>query len=140
MIVDASVWVASFLPDEKHHQETALFLRRLVESGIRVTLPTLALAEIGGAIARRSGPDHPAPKIIAFIRAQSWVEFAPIGEVLGHAAAETAIRQRLRGADAVYAALAAARRQPLITLDRQMLERAPDAVECMTPTDWLRGN
>lgn len=139
MIVDASVWVASFLPDEKHHQEATLFLRRLVESGIRVVLPTLALAEIGGAIARRSTDVHPASKIIAFMRTQSWVEFAPIDDILGNAATQTAILQRLRGADAVYVALAATRRQPLITLDREMLERAPDAVKCMTPADWLQG-
>lgn len=139
MIVDASVWVASFLPDEKHHQDAALFLRRLVESGVRVMLPTLALAEIGGAIARRSTDEHPASKIIAFIHAQSWIEFAPIDDVLGNSAAQAAIHQRLRGADAVYVALAAARRQPLITLDREMLERAPDDIKCMAPADWLQG-
>ena len=138
MIVDASVWVASFLPDEKHHQEASLFLRRLVESGIRVALPTLALAEIGGAIARHSGDEHPAPKIIAFMRTQSWVELAAIDDVLGNAAAQTAIRQRLRGADVVYAALAAARRQPLITLDREMLERTKGVVVSATPAAWLK--
>jgi predicted nucleic acid-binding protein len=44
---------------------------------------------------------------------------------------------KLRGADAVYVALAAALREPLITLDTEMLERARDVVDAMTPERWL---
>ena len=137
MVIDTSVWVASFLPEEKHHSESVLCLRRVVALDMRVTLPTLAMAEIAGAIARRSGSEHPAAKIIAFVQAQSWIEFTPIDDVLGKAAAQMAISQRLRGADAVYVALASQRDGMLITLDREMLERAPTPVTARTPSDWL---
>ncbi len=48
-----------------------------------------------------------------------------IDEPLTRGATDIAIRQRLRGADAVYVALASQRDGMLITLDREMLERAP---------------
>jgi predicted nucleic acid-binding protein len=48
------------------------------------------------------------------------------------------MRCRLRGADAVYVALAAMRHLPLITLDAEVLERTPASVECLTPAEWLQ--
>jgi predicted nucleic acid-binding protein len=49
-----------------------------------------------------------------------------------------AARLRLRGADAVYVALAAAYREPLITLDAEMFERASGVAEAFTPEQWLQ--
>ena len=137
MVIDTSVWVASFLPDEKHHDDAVSCLGRVVELDIHVALPILALAEIGGAIARRSGSTQTATRIIAFVQAQPWIEFAPIDTALGKAAGQLAIRQRLRGADAIYVALASQREKILITLDQEMLERTPAGVTARTPADWL---
>ena len=55
-------------------------------------------------------------------------------------AAEIAISYRLRGADAVYAAVALEFGTTLVTWDGEMLQRAPAAVPTMTPTDWLAAN
>jgi len=49
-----------------------------------------------------------------------------------------AAKLRLRGADAVYVALAATCREPLITLDAEMLERGRGVVEAFTPEQWLQ--
>ena len=45
---------------------------------------------------------------------------------------------RLRGADAVYVALAAICSEPLITLDAEMLERARGIADVFTPEQWLQ--
>jgi len=46
----------------------------------------------------------------------------------------------LRGADAFYVALARHLGAALITLDREMLERAMPTVESLTPAAWLALN
>ncbi|HEV8260717.1 MAG TPA: hypothetical protein VGQ19_08175 [Burkholderiales bacterium] len=46
----------------------------------------------------------------------------------------------LRGADAVYAALARQLGTPLVTWDKELLERAAAVVPTFTPADRLRQN
>ena len=57
---------------------------------------------------------------------------------LAHEAAKIAGSRKLRGADAVYVALAFMRREPLLTLDAEMLERARSVAEVFTPEQWLQ--
>lgn len=138
MVVDASVWIAAFLPGDVHHAPATALLRRLAQERRRVVLPTLAQVEIAGAIARRSDSAETATAVLDFLLVQSWIEHAALDARQGRAAAALAASCRLRGADAVYVALAASRRLPLIALDVEMLERAPAEVERMTPVDWLQ--
>jgi predicted nucleic acid-binding protein len=44
---------------------------------------------------------------------------------------------KLRGADAVFVALAEALDQPLITLDQEILERSSRVVEAEAPDVWV---
>lgn len=55
-------------------------------------------------------------------------------------AAKLAAALRLRGADAVYVALALEYGATLVTWDAEMLQRAPAAMLTMTPAEWLATN
>jgi predicted nucleic acid-binding protein len=52
-------------------------------------------------------------------------------------AAEIAIENRLRGADAVYAAVAENFDAVLVSWDEEMLERCPQSVQTVSPERWL---
>jgi predicted nucleic acid-binding protein len=64
----------------------------------------------------------------------------PLTEQRARQAAQIAITCRLRGADAVYVALAQELGTTLITWDAELLARGALAVPTMTPTDWLAAN
>ncbi|MDO8786685.1 MAG: type II toxin-antitoxin system VapC family toxin [Sulfuritalea sp.] len=138
MVVDACVWIAAFMAREPHHLRSIELVRQLAELRQSVILPTLTLAEVVGTIARRSDSTEVAPAIRQFLLTETWIEQSSIDVVLGGEAASIAMRFRLRGADAVYVALAATRRVPLITLDAEMLERARGVAEVFTPDQWLQ--
>lgn len=138
MIIDASVWVAALLANDANHDASAAVLRALVQRKQQTATPVLALPEIAGAIARRTGDNELAVAAVAFLGKQAWLEFVEIDELLARISTDIAIQQRLRGADAVYVALASQRDGMLITLDREMLERAPTSVTAHTPSDWLK--
>ncbi len=138
MVIDASVWVAAFLAHDVHHPDAAVLLRRLVKEGITVAIPLLALAEVAGAISHQTDDSGLAEKITVFLHTQPWVQFVPLTDALATEAAALAAQQRLRGADAVYVALAAQRAWALVTLDREMLERTKEKVSSLTPTAWLK--
>jgi predicted nucleic acid-binding protein len=54
-----------------------------------------------------------------------------------HRAAEIAIRQRLRGADAVYIAVAERMESTLVSWDQEMLERGQAIVTTARPDNLL---
>ena len=113
MVVDVCVWIAAFLPRDTHHPPALELVKQLARRRLRVTLPTLALAETCGAIARRSETSlEVAPPILQFLLAQPWIEHIAIDAALGREAASLAMRCRLRGANAVYVALATTRGLP----------------------------
>lgn len=137
MIIDASVWIASVLQDEPRHRDCLVFLHRLVLEQRIATVPLLAWAEIAGALARRCQDAALGRKVVDTIAAKTWVNGVAIDQTLANEAARLAAELRLRGADAVYVALAALRREPLVSLDDEMIERAAPAVDALTPRLWL---
>lgn len=140
MIVDASVWVARFLDVDKHHAIAMACITTLLEHEHRLIIPVLAWPEVAGAIARRTGSAKDGQDAVDIIRALRWIESIPMDHSLAHKAAKIASSRRLRGADAVYVALAVARKEPLITLDTEMLGRAREITEVLTPEQWLQTN
>ncbi len=140
MIVDASVWVASVLDKDAHHRVSLAFMHRFVKEQQIATVPLLVWAEIAGAVARRTGDTERGMKVAELIAAKNWVRGVPLDAALASESMRLAARLRLRGADAVYVALAAACREPLLTLDAEMLERARGVAEALTPEQWLQTN
>jgi len=140
IVADASFWVAAFLAQDAHHDQSARLLRRMVTDDIPVSSPTLALVELAGALARRTGSEPLAESAIRYLKGQSWLTLLPLSIAFSETAASVAITYSLRGADAVYVALARQESAPLITLDDEMLKRSTPAILAMTPGDWLRQN
>ncbi len=137
MIVDASVWIASVLEKDAHHEISLAFMHRFVKQQQVATVPLLVWAEIAGAVARRTGDTDRGIKVAELIAAKIWVRGVPLDASLARESMRLAAKLRLRGADAVYVALAAACQEPLLTLDAEMLERAQGVAEALTPEQWL---
>jgi predicted nucleic acid-binding protein len=140
IVADASFWVAAFLAQDAHHDQSARLLRRMVTDDIPVSSPTLALVEVAGALARRTGSQPLAESAIRYLQGQPWLMLLPLSIAFSETAARVAITRSLRGADAVYVALARQESSPLITLDDEILKRGAPAILAMTPGDWLLQN
>ena len=132
-VVDASVWVSVFLPQDAHHRTARRWLEDRVASGATIVLPVLLLSEVGGAIARQTRSPETAAEALKVIESVPGLRIVPVDHRLGRASADLAVRLRLRGADAVYVAVAAHLKIPLVTLDAEQRERAKDLIEVRTP-------
>ena len=140
MVTDASFWVAIFVENDAHYTEASECLKRALQLQQAFHAPALALAEVGGAIARKTGDRQAAEMAVQYLVSQPWIAIHHGSETLSHGAARLAVECMLRGADAVYAALARQESALLITLDDEMLKRSAPAILAMTPGDWLRQN
>ena len=104
--IDASVFVASARSDEPHYLLSRKFLRDA--QSMEVYCPALALAECAAAVARQTGDPSLAEELVSIVEDFPGINLISLDLALARKAAQTAILHRLRGADAVYVAVAAA--------------------------------
>lgn len=131
--IDASVHVNALSPAETGSLESQLFLERVSRHPWPVFSPTLLLVEVAAAIARvfdDAGQGQAVAQAIRGLPGQMWI---PLDEILAEEAVRLASEHRLRGADAVYAAVAQRYETTLVTRDRQQLERLGPALPVLTP-------
>ncbi|MGC9396619.1 MAG: type II toxin-antitoxin system VapC family toxin [Anaerolineae bacterium] len=137
--IDASVHINALNPREFGSAESQLCLQRLVALRQPFFSPTLLLVEVAAAIARVLDDTDLALELTRGIQAlprQLWI---PLDSAMAELAAQLGAQARLRGADAVYAAVARHYGATLITRDQQQLDRLVDLVRVRTPEDVLGG-
>jgi len=100
--------------------------------------PTLLVVEVAAAVARVLGDPDRAVGLAAAVRDLPSQSLLPLDGELADRALRLAAEQRLRGADAVYGAVAQRYGTVLLTYDRQQLERLPPAVAVAHPAEVLK--
>lgn len=132
-VVDASVWVSRLVPQDVHHAASRRWLDEQAAGGDLVISPTLLLAEVAGALSRRTGQSDLAHQAVQLLLRLTELRLVPLDDRLGRSAAQLAAEIGLRGADAVYVATAHHLNVPLVTLDREQQVRAGRLVEVRSP-------
>ncbi len=134
-VVDASVYVALINAHEEGHAGSWAWLREVFDAGEEIAAPVILVPEVAAAISR--GLDEPALawRAVQQILSRNVVELVPVAPPMAERAADIAIDHRIRGADALYVALAENRRDELVTLDRQQLERGAAVIPTRRPMD-----
>ena len=90
-----------------------------------IVAPALALAEVAGAISRRTGHSSLGTGATASLQRLPSMRLIPVDVELAQLGAELAAGLHLRGADALYVALAHRLGVPLVTWDREQLGTRP---------------
>lgn len=135
IVVDASVWVSYLVRTDAHHVAARQWLSRAIGEGEAIVAPVLLLAEVGGAIARQSGRPDLGRAVVDRLLSIPNLRLVAIDHELGMRAARLAAERRLRGAAACYVAIAAALESPLVTLDREQIDRAAAVVRGVVPEE-----
>lgn len=132
-VTDASVWVSRFLSDDAFHAASLEWLTGVIADERTVVAPASMLAEVAGAIARRTGKTRLGYEVVQRIRRVPSLQLVAIDSDLGNYAAEIASSYRLRGADAMYVAVAQRMQLPLVSWDREQIERAAGLIKASVP-------
>lgn len=133
VVVDASVWVSAVDAGDLTHSSATDCLAALARRQIQVVVPTLARVEVACALTRRFGHADAPRALAAALFDASFVFEETIDIGLANRAILLGTTMGLRGADALYAAIADREGAPLITLDRELLERGGG----VNPEQWL---
>ena len=135
--VDASVFLNAFNPYEAGHEASHSFLAGLQEQAVPIIVPTLLLPEVAAAVSRGREDESLAREFAAALNRLPHLVWVPLDTTLAQQATDVAAQFRLRGSDAVYAAVALRFGTTLITLDRQQRERVGKVLAARSPAEAL---
>ncbi len=135
--VDASVFLNAFNPREEGHVESHTLLARMQEHATPIITPTLLLPEVAAAIGRGHGDADLARRFSATLSQLAHLVLVSVDETLAQQAADLAAQYRLRGADAVYVAVAVRFGSILVTRDKEQRERVNDVITVRWPFEAL---
>jgi predicted nucleic acid-binding protein len=137
--VDASVFVNAFNSHERGHAQSLETLTTLQQRGDPVIVPTLLIAEIASAVTRATSDGIGALQYAEAIASLPHVTLVGLTAAMARRAAELAANHRLRGADAVYLAVAQRYATVLVSRDEEQITRGSRVAECRTPEQTLKG-
>jgi len=132
-VVDASVWVSRLVSADVHHPLSQTWLESFVSSGGQCVAPVLLLAEVAGAISRRTTEARLGQAALQMLLRLPALRVVSVERRLGMSAAQLAADLGLRGADAVYVALAQQLKVPLVTWDQEQLDRTSSVITARQP-------
>ncbi len=136
--IDASVHVSALNPAEPDSADSQAFLSLVRREQWLVFSPSLLLVEVAAAVSAVLGDAERAVNWATALRGLSNQVIVSLDESVAMRAASLAAMARLRGVDAVYAAVAQQYNTTLVTLDRQQLDRLPPLIQTARPADILR--
>jgi predicted nucleic acid-binding protein len=135
--IDASVIVNAFNDGEVGHDESLAFFTAARRAGATIVAPSLLLPEVAGAVARGRQDVALARSLTRDLAELSALTLVSVDRAIATDAAELATKNRLRGADAVYGAVALRFNAILVTHDREQRDRLEDVLTMRSPEEAL---
>lgn len=132
-VVDASVWVSRLVPGDVHHRAAVAWFDERDAGREFLVAPALMPPEVAGAISRRTRNARMAWRAVGYLLRLPDLRLAVLDEDLAARAARLAADLALRGADAIYVAVAERLGLPLVTLDAEQRRRAGGVVDVEMP-------
>ena len=136
VVTDASIWVSHLRPQDANHDASRLWIERYTAAGGLLLAPIFLLIEVAAAISRRTAEPALAKKAIEDLNSTDAIQFVPLDSVLTQAAVNIATDLQLRAGDAIYVAVAQQLNLPLLSWDKEQLERAGNLLTTYTPSTY----
>lgn len=126
--VDTSVIIASLKKDEEKHDACRKIMEKVKDGDFIALESYIVQVEVAAAIKRRTGSRGLAERIRKDLEAIDTIYFLDLTRYRAREAAEIAEQTDTRGMDAIIAQVAKENNTILITLDKEMADRARDVV------------
>ena len=122
--LDSSVIVAALRKQEVHYEAAKNLLEKVKDGNHIAIEPYIVLIEVVAAIKRRTGSTELAKRVKNDFLAIDTINFTDLESTRASDASEIAMNLGVRGMDAIVIQTAKEFNVPLITLDKEMIEKA----------------
>jgi len=131
--IDASVIISAANIKEPYFSQSKDFLTRIREKDLKVFLPEIIIPEITSGFLRAIDDSKVAYELALSFRDISNFFLVAIDSKLANLASWVVCKTNLKGADAIYIALAFDYNLELITLDKEQLEKGKKLIKVRRP-------
>ena len=133
VVIDASVWVSRLLPNDPNNQAAANWINNHIMSGNVFAAPALLAVEVAAAVYRRTKSTLGAQTAVNQLYDLPAMQLAPMDQMLIDEAAALSANLGVRGADALYVALAKQLGVPLVSFDNEQLALSMGLIPTIRP-------
>lgn len=137
VVVDTSVWVSWLRPSETNHRSSSTWMEQFIARNGLLVSPTMLLIEVAASISRLTGQALRAKEAITKLNSISKIQIFPMDASLVQIAIDAATGLQLRAGDAIYVALAHQLNIPLVSWDKEQLQKASPLVATYTPENYI---
>ncbi|KAF5418932.1 MAG: putative nucleic acid-binding protein, contains PIN domain [Candidatus Methanocomedens sp.] len=127
--------VAALRKQEVHYEDAKNLLEKVKDGNHIAIEPYIVLIEIVAAIKRRTGSTKLAKRVRNDFLAIDTINFTDLESTRANDASEIALNLGVRGMDAIVIQTAKEFNIPLITLDKEMIEKAKSFVDIRAVDD-----
>ena len=110
---------------DSHYFSSRRWVQVQLDRDEPIVAPSFALADVAGAIARRTGDADEGRQAASLMQRLPNIGLVPIDRTLAEFGAGLAADRGLRGAEAMYVAVASRLDIPLVTWDDELLAARP---------------
>ena len=136
IVLDASVWVSHLIPQETHYEVSTNWLKNFAASGGFLIIPTFFMLEVAASVSRVTGQTTLGQEAITNLKSVEGTFVISVDTLLIHEAIDVACTLRLRAGDSIYVALAHELNLPLVSWDKEQLDRSKNLVAGYTPDNY----
>ena len=136
VVIDASVWVSGFISEDANHHASRLWIERYIGTGGLLIAPAFLLVEVAAAVSRQARQSALGREAIKTLYHVSAMRFLSLNAAFVWAAVEVAADLQLRAGDATYVAVARQLNIPLVSWDREQLQKARSLATTYTPDNY----
>ena len=129
LVIDSSLFVAAFREQEQFSREAFRILENVEKGSITAYIPVSVIIEVVAAIKRRTGSSELAKRVGEKILSFAEVILIDLNTFRMNHYLSIAIESGLAGMDTIIAGAAQEFDIPLLTLDKELAERAKRFVE-----------
>jgi len=137
VVIDASVWVSRLMPLEVDHEVSKLWIESFTKAGGQLIAPVFWQIDVAAAISRRTGRSAVTERALKVLNRTDAMHFIPLNSALVRAAIDVATKLQLRAGDSIYVALARQLNIPLVSWDKEQLQRTANAITTYTPSSYV---
>lgn len=136
VVIDASVLVSWIVSYDANHDASRLWIKLYRAIGGLLVAPAFAMIEVAAAIARQSRQPALAKAAIKDLYSVSTLRIVPLDSISVRSAVDIASDLQLRAGDATYLAVAYKLKIPLVTWDKEQLQRGGNLIVTYTPSTF----
>jgi predicted nucleic acid-binding protein len=124
LTIDSSIIVASLLDHEKDHIKSQRLWNEVISGKLAAIMPYTVLIEVVAAVRRRTGNKDLAQQVKEELLSMDSLHFVIVDPESASDAADIAIQSGMRGMDAIVVQTAKEYNTKLVSLDKEMIEKA----------------